>query len=80
MQGQSVSVNVSQQNQLNGGIPMGTQVILKMNETIPMNSVGKYNLMFSEALVSCCVNFNLKNGNILISFFNGSTTDGRRPF
>ncbi|KAF7273636.1 UDP-N-acetylglucosamine--peptide N-acetylglucosaminyltransferase 110 kDa subunit-like isoform X2 [Rhynchophorus ferrugineus] len=48
MQGQSVSVNVSQQNQLNGGIPMGTQVILKMNDTIPMNSVGLLELAHRE--------------------------------
>lgn len=43
MQGQQV---VNAQNQINStnnsGLSMGNQVILKMNDTIPMSSVGKF--------------------------------------
>lgn len=43
MQGQQV---VNAQNQINSsntsGLSMGSQVILKMNDTIPMSSVGKF--------------------------------------
>lgn len=43
MQGQQV---VNTQNQINSsnnsGLSMGNQVILKMNDTIPMSSVGKF--------------------------------------
>lgn len=43
MQGQQI---VNTQNQINSsnnsGLSMGNQVILKMNDTIPMSSVGKF--------------------------------------
>lgn len=42
MQGQPVSVNISiNQSNQNGSLPLGAQVILKMNDAITMNSVGK---------------------------------------
>lgn len=66
MQGQPVSVNISiNQSNQNGSLPLGAQVILKMNDAITMNSVGKTLFLLCFIFIT----INLVNKRLIVKEF-----------